>query len=409
MRILTIASLFPNSTDPTHGIFVYQRVIHMARLEGNEAKVVAPLAYFPRWVKLKRWEAAGQVPAEEEFGGLTVYHPRYFLLPKISMLWQGLSVFLRCLPSVRAIHRKWKIDCVDAHYVYPDGFAAVLLGKYLGVPVIVSARGSDINLLPTFRTVRSMIRWTLEQAAAVVSVSAALKDVMVGLGIDGRKIHVVPNGVDPARFQSISTAEARRSLGLQENGPVIVIVGSLIPSKGHELVIRGLARMRRENAGAELYILGDGPFRGFLEKLVEELNLRDAVHFLGKRPNEELPVWFSAATVSCLASSREGWPNVVTESLACGTPVVATGVGGVPEILHSEGLGILVEQTVDSVADGLQRALAKKWDRAAISSQTRARTWQQVAEELQTIFKAQVARFEAGPDKTTRPDLQNAS
>ncbi|MGC1490998.1 MAG: glycosyltransferase, partial [Candidatus Acidiferrum sp.] len=234
---MTIASLFPNSTDSTHGIFVYQRVIHMARLERNEAKVVAPLPYFPRWLKLKRWRATAQVPAEEEFGGLTVYHPRYFLLPKISMLWQGLSVFLRCLPRVRAIHRKWKVDCVDAHYVYPDGFAAVLLGKYLGVPVIVSARGSDINLLPTFRGVRSMIRWTLEQAAAVVSVSSALKDVMVGLGADGNKIHVVPNGVDPARFQSISAAEARRSLGLPESGAVIVSVGSLIPSKGNELVI----------------------------------------------------------------------------------------------------------------------------------------------------------------------------
>ncbi|MGB2641873.1 MAG: glycosyltransferase family 4 protein [Candidatus Acidiferrum sp.] len=405
---MTIASLFPNSTDSTHGIFVYQRVIHMARLERNEAKVVAPLPYFPRWLKLKRWRATAQVPAEEEFGGLTVYHPRYFLLPKISMLWQGLSVFLRCLPRVRAIHRKWKVDCVDAHYVYPDGFAAVLLGKYLGVPVIVSARGSDINLLPTFRGVRSMIRWTLEQAAAVVSVSSALKDVMVGLGADGNKIHVVPNGVDPARFQSISAAEARRSLGLPESGAVIVSVGSLIPSKGNELVIRALARMGRENARTQLYILGDGPLRGFLEKLVEELSLRDAVHFLGKRPNEELPLWFNAATVSCLASSREGWPNVVTESLACGTPVVATRVGGVPEILHSEELGILVEQTVDSVADGLARALAKKWDRAAISSQTRERTWQRVAEELESIFKAEVARFEAGTNKSTRSGIQNA-
>lgn len=368
----------------------------MARLSGNESAVVAPFPYFPRWLKLGQWQSAAKVPAEENFGGLDVFHPRYFLVPKISMAWQGVSIYLRCRPLVKKMQRRWKIDCIDAHYVYPDGFAAVLLGKSLGIPVVVSARGSDINLLPSFRLVRSMIRWTLSHAAAVVSVSAALKEQMIGLGTEASKIRVVPNGVDPGRFQIIPMEEARRSLNLAATGAVIVSVGSLIPSKGHELLIRAFARTHAKIGGSQLYILGDGPHRKFLEKLVEELGLREAVHFRGKRPNEELPLWFSAATASCLASTREGWPNVVTESLACGTPVVATLVGGVPEILHSEGLGILVEQNIESMANGLERAVAKNWDRAAISLQTRGRTWTVVAEELNAIFKAGIEKFESG-------------
>jgi glycosyltransferase involved in cell wall biosynthesis len=303
------------------------------------------------------------------------------------MFWQGISIFLRCLPRVIVIHRQWKIDCLDAHYVYPDGLAAVLLGKYLSVPVVVSARGTDINLLPKFRLIRPMIRWTLTQAAAVIAVSAALKEVMIGLGADGKKIHVVPNGVDPTRFQPIPIAEARRRLGLPVQGAIIVSVGTLIPSKGHELTIRALGHLARRQEQIRLYILGEGQYRSYLERLVEEMGLRETVQFAGKRPNEELQFWFSAATVSCLASSREGWPNVVTESLACGTPVVATRVGGVPEILLSEELGILVDRTIDSVAAGLERALTKTWDRRAISLRTRSRTWQEVATELEHILK----------------------
>lgn len=406
---MTVASLFPNAADPIHGIFVFQRVLHLARLPGIEVKVIASLPYFPRSWKIKRWQKPAQVPDREEIGGLSVYHPRYFILPKISMIWQGVSIFLRCLPLVRAIHRLWKIECLDAHYVYPDGFAAVLLGKYLGIPVIVSARGSDINLLSRFRTVRSMIRWTLQQSAAVISVSQALKDSMIGLGANGDRIHVVPNGVDATRFQPMISSEARRNLSLPSDGPILVSVGNLIPSKGHELVIRALALLKNKGLRPQLYILGEGSHRDTLEELAKQLGLGETIHFVGKRPNEELRSWFSAATVSCLASSREGWPNVVTESLACGTPVVATRVGGVPEILHSEELGLIVDQTIESVAGGLERALSKNWNRSAISSQTRKRTWHQVAIEVEGIFQEQLGSPDVRQNSSAAIESENSS
>ncbi len=390
MRILTFASLFPTSADPTYGIFIYQRSSQLAQRPQNEVVVVSPVPYFPKWLKMRRWRAASEVPSQEEFGGLTVHHPRYLLLPKISMPFHALLMFLGSFARVRRLHHSAEIDCIDAHFVYPDGLAAVLLGKIFGVPVTVSARGTDINLYPSFRLIRPMIRWTLSQADGVIAVSGALKESMVRLGVDPHKIRVIPNGVNADLFHLLDRDEARRKLNLPPEVPLLVSVGALIRSKGHLILIRAFARIAPRHPELKLYILGEGPLRSELDSLIRELKLQATVRLLGKRPNHELAYWFNAAEVSLLTSEREGWPNVLTESLACGTPVVATRVGGVPEILHSRELGIVVDQTVDSIADGLERALLTKWDREAISKQTRARTWSAVAGEVEGVFSEQL-------------------
>jgi len=390
LRVLTFTNLFPNSVDRTHGIFIYQRSAFLARRPGNDVAVVAPVPWFPRWLKTRRWQAAAKIATMDEIDGLTVHHPRYFLLPKIWIPAHGLSMAAGCRSLVAKLHKQKPFDCIDAHFVYPDGFAAVLLGKYLGIPVVVSARGTDINLYPSFRLSRPMIRWTLKNAAAVISVSAALRDAICKLGISGGKIHVIANGVDTRRFGFRSVGEARQLLHLPEEGQIVVSVGSLIPSKGHDLIIRAIERVTKKHSAVRLYILGEGPWRRTLEALVKELGLHERVWLIGKRPNEELGSWFSAADVSCLASEREGWPNVVTESLACGTPVVATRVGGVPEILHSRELGILAEAPSESIANGLEEALSKNWDRKAISIQTCKRTWELVAGEVEALLAAQL-------------------
>jgi teichuronic acid biosynthesis glycosyltransferase TuaC len=388
LRILTFTSLFPNSSDPTHAIFVYQRSSHLARQHGNEVLVVSPVPYFPRWLKIKRWRTASELPEQEVVGNLTVHHPRYPLLPKISMPLHGLSMFLGSLRRVAALNRLRKIDCIDAHFVYPDGFAAMLLGKCLDVPVTVSARGTDINLFPSFRLIRPMIRWTLRRANGIIAVSSALRDAMAALGLSKDKIHVIPNGVDTAQFRPIPATEARLLLHLPEGGPLLVSVGSLIEAKGHQLTIRAVALAGEQFPSLRLYIIGEGPYRAELEKLIKSLGLQARVQLVGKRPNEELPFWFSAAALSCLASSREGWPNVVTESLACGTPVIATRVGGIPEILNSPEMGTLVEQTSEDVAAGIVKSLGKEWDRQAISREASGRTWETVAEEVEQVLLA---------------------
>lgn len=394
LRVLTFTSLFPNSCDPNLGIFIYQRSAHLAKRPGIEVEVVAPIPYFPHWLNIRRWQSAAVLPYLEKVGTLTVHHARYLLLPKISMPLHALSMFLGCLPAIWRINRREKIDCIDAHFVYPDGLAAVLLGKVLRIPVIVSARGSDINIYPSYRLIRPMIWWTLRQASALIAVSASLKSEMATLGTDESKIRVVPNGVDSQRFQSFNREEARKKLSLPLDGPLIVSVGALIPLKGHELLVRAFSRIATEHGNARLCILGEGPNRLELEQLIAKLGLEGKIQLRGKRPNEELPLWFNAADVSCLASTREGWPNVVTESLACGTPVVATRVGGIPEILHSTELGVVTEQSEEGLAAGLEQALSKKWDRQEISRVTRERTWETVAREVEEIIVEQMEKHQ---------------
>jgi teichuronic acid biosynthesis glycosyltransferase TuaC len=390
LRILTFTALFPNSVDPTYGIFIYQRSSQLALRPGISVTVISPVPWFPKWLKIRRWRSASEIPPQEQFGNLSVRHPRYPLLPKISMPFHALLMFLGSIACVRRLNREEKIDCIDAHFVYPDGLVAVLLGKILRIPVIVSARGTDINLFPSFKLIRPMIRWTLSQADSVIAVSYALKEAIVRLGVNPNKIHVIPNGVNAELFQPMGREEAKMNLNLPPQGLLLVSVGALIRPKGHLTLIRAFATIAPRHPELKLYILGEGPLRSELESLVRDLNLQDIVRLPGKRPNAELQQWFNAAEVSFLVSEREGWPNVLTESLACGTPVVATRVGGVPEILHSPELGIVVDPTVGSVADGIERALLKKWDREAISKQTRTRTWSKVASELESLFSEQL-------------------
>jgi len=398
MRILTFTSLFPNAVQPWHGSFVYQRVAHLARRAGNSVTVVAPVPFAPSWISTQRWRAVNSIPARESFGELDVYHPRYFLLPKISMPLHGLSMFAGSLGMVRRLHKKMKFDCIDAHYIYPDGFAAVRLGKSLGIPVIVSARGTDISLFPSFRLIRPMIQWTLRNAAGVVGVCEALRQSMLGLGAPVENTRAIGNGVDVQRFMPMERSEARRKLDIPLDAEVVIAVGNLVPVKGYQFLIRVMGRLISQHPKIRLYIVGEGYFREDLQALAQQEKLQDRVIFVGRKPNEELRYWYSAADVSCLASSREGWANVLLESLACGTPVVATRVWGAPEVITSPELGVLVDQSVDSIAAGLDLALRKSWDREALARYAASRTWDVVAGEVENFLKQRIR-----PENKQRP------
>jgi teichuronic acid biosynthesis glycosyltransferase TuaC len=390
MRILTFTSLFPNSVQPWHGSFVYQRVAHLARRPGNSVTVVAPVPYAPSWISTQPWREASSIPPREKFGDLDVYHPRYFLLPKISMPLHGLSMFAGSLGTVRQLHEKMQFDCIDAHYVYPDGFAAVRLGKTLGIPVIVSARGTDISLFPSFRLIRPMIQWTLRNATGVIGVCEALKQSMLSLGASVENTRAIGNGVDVQRFLPMERREARTKLGIPLDAEVVVAVGNLVPVKGYQFLIPAIARLAIQDPKIMLYIVGEGYFRAKLEALAQQEKVQDRAIFVGRKPNEDLRYWYSAADLSCLASSREGWANVLLESLACGTPVVATRVWGAPEVITSPELGVLVDQSVDSIAAGLDLALHKRWDREVLARYAASRTWDVVAGEVENFLKLQI-------------------
>jgi glycosyltransferase involved in cell wall biosynthesis len=392
MKILTFTHLFPNEIQPMWGIFVYQRVNHFAKRPGNQVRVVAPVPYIPRWFPTSNWEKYKRIRSVEKVGDLDVEHPRYPLLPKIGMPLHGLLLFLGCYRYVARLHREEGFDCIDSHWVYPDGFAAVLLGKMLGVPVFCSARGTDINLYPSFKLIRPLIRWTLRETAGIIAVSESLKQEIAKLGIDPEKIRVIGNGVDPDRFEVMDRREARTKLGLPRDVSLVIAVGTLNEHKNHALLLSSFSQIAQSRPGMLLVILGEGHLRCQLEAQIKEKNLQDRVLLPGSQSNDVLKTWFNAADVSCLSSSREGWPNVLMESLACGTPVVATRVGGVPEVIKTKEYGVLVEPEVAAFAQGLEKALDRKWDREEIARYARSRTWNEVAVEMEVFLSQRILR-----------------
>jgi len=392
VRLLTFTSLFPNSAQPNLGVFVYQRMAAFAAIPGNSVEVIAPLPWSPPVFGGEKGRKLASIPANGKIGAIPVHHPRYPLVPGISMPIHARLMYWGALALARRLHRENPFDGIDAHYVYPDGKAALLVGRALQLPVIISARGSDINLFPSFRLIRPQIRETLRRAAGRIAVCEALKQAMLDVAEENCHIRVIGNGVDPTRFFPVSKREAREKLHVPQTSRIIVSVAALVPAKGHARLLRAVKALTAKCSDLHLYLVGEGPSRTELESLAASLGLQYCVHFVGSYPNDGLRDWYSAADVSCLASSREGWPNVVLESLACGTPMVATRVWGTPEILTSPDVGILVEQSDESLTAALESALNRAWDRDVIVQFARRRDWPTVAREVHSYFQEVLSR-----------------
>jgi glycosyltransferase involved in cell wall biosynthesis len=362
MKVLLFTSLFPNNVWRNHGIFVKERMSAVARLSDCEIRAVAPVPYHPPIRIGKRWMYS-QVAKEEVIDGIQVYHPRYFMLPKVSMLFHGFMMFFSVLWFVKKIKAEFDFDIIDAHYVYPDGLAAVLLGLVFRKPVVVTARGSDINVVAELPLMRRLVRYTLEKVSGIIAVSEALKARMVALGIPKEKISVIPNGVDPIKFYPVPKRVARESLRLPNDKKLLLSVGGLDSVKGFDCLIKATRVLIDEFHVKDvlLLIVGDGVLRNELLAMISACSLDAQVRLVGAVPHEQLRMWYSAADLFCLASRNEGWPNVVVESLACGTPVVATAVGGIPEIITSESVGCLSKSGGRQIAERIRDALMRTW------------------------------------------------
>ncbi len=388
MRILTFTSLFPNTLNSNFGIFIFQRTSHLAKRDGNLVEVVAPVPYAPKFLRRTGRGSVAAIPATEVIGDLRVHHPRYPLVPKVSMPLHGLLMYAGCMASVKRLHEQHRFDCIDAHYVFPDGLAAVLIGRSLGVPVVVTARGSDIHTFRDFATIRPQIRWVLRNAAAVVAVSNSLATMMRELEPALHDVHVIGNGVDGRCFFREDRLAARVKLGLDPQDKVVVSVAALKPVKGPDLLVRAASLLKQNFAHCKVLFAGAGPELDTLQRLAKQLDCADVCRFVGPVPNEQLRTYFSAADVSCLASREEGWPNVILESLACGTPVVATRVGAAPQLLADPELGIIVDPTPDAICAGLSQTLEQRWNPQTISAYAKGHTWENVAASVDAVLRA---------------------
>ena len=355
LSILTVTTLFPNAQQPAHGAFVATRLRKLVETGRVNAEVIAPVPWLPARIKYQGMEKLRKIPITETGDGLIVHHPRYLVIPKIGMTVAPALLYLTLLRSFKQLIRQGKtFDVIDAHYFYPDGVAASWLGKRFGIPVTITARGTDINLIPKFNLPRRLIKRAAEDASGVITVCQALRRLLlVGLGVAAERINVLRNGVDLERFRPLNRAQAREKFGITR--PAIASVGLLVERKGHHHVIESL----KELDDVDLLIVGDGPDRTKLEALARELGVSERVRFIGPLPQDALPELYNAVDVLVLASSREGWANVLLEAMACGTPVVASAVWGTPEVVRDWRAGLLMNSLdARGVAEGVKRLLA---------------------------------------------------
>jgi teichuronic acid biosynthesis glycosyltransferase TuaC len=373
LRILSISCVFPNPVEPEAGLFVKHRLQAVARQA--EVTVVAPLPAIDYGNPRGRLLASRTVPFERRDGSLRVLHPRW-LYPPLGGVVNALCLAARLLPVLRA-HRD--CDMVDAHWAFPTGIAAALALRSRQLPFTITIRGSEVEHARS-RLKKSAMAWALRRADGVICLSGRLREFAAGCGVDPGRISVIPNGVDASVFHP-------RDRGARTGAPLVLSAGQLIELKGHHHIVRAL----REAKPAQLVIAGGpgrhGQYEAEIRRQIDLAGMKERVRFAGQVPQDALAELMAAADVFCLASSREGWPNVVQEALACGTPVVATDVGAVPEMIPSDDYGYIVPAGDESrLRTALQAALDRTWDRGRIAALGQSRSWElvgrQVLEEL---------------------------
>jgi glycosyltransferase involved in cell wall biosynthesis len=398
-HLIVYSSLFPSAAAPAAGTFIRERMFRVARQ--LPIVVVAPQPWSPFDWLVRRFRPSfrPQAPAHETMDGIEVYRPRFFCLPGVFKRLDGRFMAMATLPTMRRLARRLGGPVIDAHFLYPDGWAATRIAARLGLPVTITIRGSkDEWLIGTDR--EPFLVDAMRSATRLFAVSQALaRNVAQRLGIDAAKVTVIGNGVDLEKFAPVDRAEARRRLGLAPDAKVIIGVGNLIPTKGFHRVIPLLPELRRRHPGLVYLIVGGGASqgdqRGELEALARQHGVADIVRFCGRQPQEALKWHYGAADVFAQATEFEGWSNVLLEAMACGLPVVTTRVGGNAEVVSDSALGELVDWwDPDAFRDAVDRALARDWDRERIIAFARSNEWEDRIRRLVDEFRQLTLRQE---------------
>jgi teichuronic acid biosynthesis glycosyltransferase TuaC len=397
MRALLFSNLFPTSRDPNRGLFTRQLAAELGRL--CELEVAVPLPWFPSGRLAARLAPGyarefGGLAAEQTLDGVLATYPRYLLIPRISERLHDRFMYSGVRRAIERRHAQKPFDVINAHWLYPDGVAAVHLGQRLKVPVVLSGLGCDVNddLLDAGK--RPRILQALRSAAAVTAVSQPLVDALRAAGVPAEKLTVIPNGVDTSRFALGDRAAARQRLGL-EPGPLVVCVSRLSYEKGVDVLIESARNLRASLPGVRLAIVGEGPERPALEASLASAGLGAQARLVGAVPHAEVATWMTAADVIAMPSRREGHPNAAMEALACGRPLVASRVGALTELITpTRGITVPPGEPVAlaaALAAALATALESRWDHAGISASVREQSWGRAAAGYAQVLRQAAA------------------
>lgn len=390
-RLIVFSSLFPSQATPTSGTFIRERMFKVA--EHIPIVVVSPQPWSPfdGIVRLFRTSFRPVMPRFENLDGIDIYRPRWLSIPGIGKRFDGWLMWRGSEWLVRKLHEQFGATLIDAHFLYPDGWAASRIAARLGLACTITLRGSKDEWLIGTNRERFLVE-AMHRATKLFSVSESLKrNVAERLGIAGDKVTVVGNGVDTKKFLRIPQSEARRRLGIPLDAKVVLGVGGLVPRKGFHRVIPLIGELRERHPNLLYLVVGGGATQANmlrdLKTLAERHGVGKAVRFCGPKRPEELSTYYSAADVFALATEHEGWANVFLEAMACGLPVISTRVGGNAEVVLEPTTGELVDWWDPSgFADALERALSHDWDHSAIIEYARANSWESRVERLVAEF-----------------------
>ncbi len=386
MRILTLSTLFPAASRPNFGIFVERQTAALTAVRDFAVTVINPIGIAP-WPLSMFGEQAllRYLLHDEQWGELDVYRPRFTAIPKIGGRLNPGMIARAVLPLAEKLHAETAFDLIDAEFFYPDGPAAMRLSEALGIPFTIKARGADIHHWGSQPGCSQQILEAATKASGLLAVSGALKADMVAMGMDADKITVHYTGLDRARFAPRKRVSEKARVGV--TGPLILSVGALIPRKNQHLLIAALPLL----PDAILMLAGQGPSEGDYRALAARLGVADRVQFLGSVPHDEMPALFAAADVMALVSESEGLANAWVEALACGTPIVASDVGGIRELVKTPEAGRIVERNPDAIALAINDILANPPSPEAVSANVSAFSWGENARTLAAFFRSGAA------------------
>ena len=344
-RLLVFSSLFPHSGAPNAGVFIRERMFRVG--EVLPITVVAPQPWFPGQglIRLFRPYFRQPAPRRDIQQGINILYPRFLSVPGFLKQFDGLSMALRTYPLLRRLRKQTGFNVIDAHFAYPDGYAATLLGKWLKLPVTITMRGTEVPHSKNPKLCPLLVS-ALTRATRLFSVSESLRQHAIALGVESSGIRVVGNGVDTDKFSPVDRAESRKRFGIPLHAKVMVSVGALVERKGFHRVIEILPTLIKHHSDILYLMVGgasvEGDWTERLKQQVEALDLSRHVRFLGPIPPVELKNILSAADLFVLPTSNEGWANVLLEAMACGLPIVTTDVGGNAEVVCRPELGTIV-------------------------------------------------------------------
>jgi teichuronic acid biosynthesis glycosyltransferase TuaC len=409
-RLLVFSSLFPSAAQPQAGLFIRERMFRVGK--HVPIVVVAPQPWFPAQT-LIRWFRPHFRPMAstyEVMDDIAIHRPRFFCIPGIFKWTDGLFMALSTFLAMRRIAREHRANIIDAHFGYPDGYAAVLLGRWLRLPVVLTLRGKEEG--QSRSGVAAALKRAIVGADQLITVSAALQTLALEHGADPARVQVIGNGVDLARFTAVSRLAARREFGLPAGAKVLVSVGTLSENKGFHRVLECMPGLLATHPALHLMIVGGagpaGDMGAELKRMVRTLDLGNRVHFLGPVSPDRVNVALSAADVFVLATSYEGWANVFLEAMACGLPVVTTNVGGNSQVVNAPSLGRLVPVgDTRRLREAMDEALRTEWDRASIRAYAESNSWDRRMQPLIDAYHQLLSR-KPGEQAQTRVETLDA-